>query len=243
MRKDQDAYGREIYDYWQGDRIAREIVERKDGFISLSSGPAEYFTEYKTWLPQTRRAVRFARGRVLDIGCGAGRHLLYLKQKGHDVVGIDNSPLAIKTCKERGLKNVHVRAVTQIGPDLGQFDTITMFCNNIGLLGSFKRGRWLLKKMHKLTSANGLIIGESLDPYGTDLKEHLEYQRFNRKRGRMSGQLRLRVRYKKYISEWFDYLILSQKELTEILKGTGWHISRTFGPPGSYYSCVMEKDK
>ena len=242
MRKDQDAYGREIYEYWKGDRTGREIVEREDGFISLASGPIEYFTEFKKWLPQTRKVIRYARGRVLDIGCGAGRHLLYMQKKGCDVVGIDNSPLAIKTCRERGLKNVHVLPVTKLGQKLGQFDTITMFCNNVGLLGSYKRGQWLLKRMHKLTSDTGRIIGESLNPYGTDLPEHLAYQRFNRKRGRMSGQLRLRVRYKRFKTEWFDYLILSPKELAELIRGTGWHIARTFGDPNGYYSCVLEKD-
>lgn len=242
MHDMKDAYGHEIYDYWKGDRTAREIVERDDGFISLSSGPAEYFTEFKSWPPHIRKAFRFVRGKILDIGCGAGRHLLHCASKGYDPVGIDNSPLAIKTCRERGLKNVHVRPVTQIGPDLGRFDTITMFGNNIGLFGSFKRARWLLKKMHKMTTVNGRIVGEGCDPYGTSLPEHLAYHRYNIKRGRMGGQLLIRIRHKKYVSDWFDYLFFAPHELIRTLDGTGWHLSRLIDSGGPPYGCVIEKD-
>lgn len=34
--------------------------------------------------------------RVLDLGCGAGRHLLYLSKKGFFVIGLDNSSEALK---------------------------------------------------------------------------------------------------------------------------------------------------
>jgi len=39
--------------------------------------------------------------RVLDLGCGAGRHLVYLAQKGFDAYGIDISREAIKKAKLR----------------------------------------------------------------------------------------------------------------------------------------------
>ncbi|MDP2650044.1 MAG: methyltransferase domain-containing protein, partial [bacterium] len=53
-------------------------------------------------------AMKFAGGRVLDIGCGGRRHSLYIQKKGFDVVGIDNSPLAIKISRLRGLKKAKV---------------------------------------------------------------------------------------------------------------------------------------
>jgi SAM-dependent methyltransferase len=36
------------------------------------------------------------KGAVLDVGCGTGEHVLLLKERGYDVMGIDGSPRAIK---------------------------------------------------------------------------------------------------------------------------------------------------
>jgi 2-polyprenyl-3-methyl-5-hydroxy-6-metoxy-1,4-benzoquinol methylase len=66
------------------------------------------------------------RGRVLDVGSGGGRWSLFLQKKGHDVLGIDISPLGVKICKERGLRNVIVKSISEVDSSLGKFDTILM---------------------------------------------------------------------------------------------------------------------
>ncbi|MBI4337381.1 MAG: class I SAM-dependent methyltransferase [Chloroflexi bacterium] len=40
-------------------------------------------------------------GSVLDVGCGTGENALYLAKQGHDVWGIDASPLAIQKAQEK----------------------------------------------------------------------------------------------------------------------------------------------
>ena len=87
-------------------------------------------------------------------------------------------------------------SVTQLGSDLGRFDTLLMLGKNFGLFGSFKRARRLLKRFYDMTSGKGRIIAETLDPYKTRDPFHLEYHKLNRESGRMSGQVRLRVRFK-----------------------------------------------
>src|SRR6185369_17479108 len=94
-----DAYGAQLWSYFKTGAPKSELIERDDGLMSAGEyGPALYFSEYKNWSPIEKEAIKCVRGRVLDIGCGGGRHSLYLQGKGLDVTGIDNSPLAIKVC-------------------------------------------------------------------------------------------------------------------------------------------------
>jgi SAM-dependent methyltransferase len=207
----------------------------------VSSGAKVYFSEYRDWPPHHKEAMKHVKGRVLDIGCGAGRHALYLQKKGFNVLGIDNSPLAIKVCKLRGLRRAKVMPITQVNFRPGSFDTVLMLGGNFGLFGSFKRARRLLKKFYRITSDDALIIAESNDPYKTDNPAHLEYQKINRRRGRMSGQLRIRIRFKKYIGDWFDYLIVSKEEMKKIIEGTGWKIKRVIDSMKGPYIAIIEK--
>ncbi|MEM5878986.1 MAG: methyltransferase domain-containing protein [Candidatus Aenigmatarchaeota archaeon] len=145
MKPEKDAYGQEIWAYFKG-KESFEIVERDDGYFDVSSGAKSYFSEYKNWPAHEKKVMKFVKGKVLDVGCGAGRHTIYLQKKGFDVVGIDNSPLAIKICRLRGLKKAKIMSITEVGkfkPNF--FDTRIMMGNNFGLFGSFKRAKFLLK--------------------------------------------------------------------------------------------------
>ncbi|MDH5483485.1 MAG: class I SAM-dependent methyltransferase [Candidatus Bathyarchaeota archaeon] len=241
LNPEEDAYGQEIWACYQG-REVFEIVERDDGYIDPSAlGPKIYFSKYEDWAPYHRRAMDFVKGKVLDVGCGAGRHSLYLQKKGFDVLGIDNSPLAIKVSKLRGLKKAKVMSIENIGYRPDSFDTIIMMGNNFGLFGSFKKAQELLKKFHKMTSKNALIIADTLDPYKTDNPDHLEYHKHNKKKGRMGGQVRIRIRFRRYVGRWFDYLMVSKEEMKELLKGTGWKVKEFIDSEGPPYIAIIEK--
>jgi hypothetical protein len=56
----------------------------------------------------------------------------------------------------------------------------------------------------------------------------------------MSGQLRVRIRYRTLASLWFDYLIVSPDEMAEIVDGTGWQIRRLVQDEGSSYVAVLD---
>lgn len=116
-----------------------------------------------------------------------------------------------------------------------------MLGNNFGLFGNFRRAKWLLRRFHAMTGPQARIIAESNDPYQTTEPFHHEYQAFNRQRGRMPGQLRIRVRYKKYVTPWFDYLLVSRAEMKEILAGAGWAVKRFLDSETSVYVAVIEK--
>ena len=241
MKPEKDAFGQAIWAYYQhGEGF--EIVERDDGYFDVTSGPKLYFSEFRDWPDHEKKAMKLVRGRVLDIGCGAGRHSIYLQRRRFDVIGIDISPLAIKTSKLRGLKNAMVMSIDEVDRfPPGFFDTVLMLGNNFGLFGSPKKAKVLLGKLYEITSSDARIIAESRDPYRTDNPAHLEYHEFNRKRGRMAGQLRIRVRFQKYVTDWFDYLIVSKEEMKSILEGTNWRVKGFLDSGGPTYIAIIQK--
>jgi SAM-dependent methyltransferase len=242
----QDAYGRMLLDALESGETITEIVERDDGFMMGSRlGTALYLAPFRRWPPHQRRAMRLARGRVLDIGSGGGRVALHLQERGHEVVAIDNSPLTVEACRRRGVLDARLLPIEHVDDSLGVFDTIVMFGNNLGLLGGAARGKRLLRRLHRISSPRARILGETLDPYATDDAAHLAYHKRNRRRGRMGGQIRIRVRYRAYATPWFDFLLLSQDELEELLEGTGWELRRTIQnePPPPLYVAVIEKQR
>ncbi len=200
-----------------------------------------YFSEYEDWNPVEKRAMELVKGRVLDIGCGAGRHSLYLQKRGFDVLGIDNSPLAIKVCKLRGLKRAKVIPIEDVDFEPNSFDTVIMMGNNFGLFGDFEKARRLLRRFRRMTSEDALIIADTRDPYDTENPAHLEYHRLNKEKGRMGGQIRIRIRFRKYVGRWFDYLMVSKEEMKEILKGTGWKVKEFIDSGGSEYVAALKK--
>jgi 2-polyprenyl-3-methyl-5-hydroxy-6-metoxy-1,4-benzoquinol methylase len=240
IRDHQDAYGLELDNYARG-LGNPEIVERDDGYVDASLGPAAYFSARSDWPLHQQEALKLARGRVLDIGCGAGRHALDLQEKGLDVVGIDISPLAVEVCQRRGLRDARALSITQVDSSLGIFDTILMLGNNFGLFASRERCRWLLRRFHRLTSPQGRIIAETIDPYRTTNPDHLDYHERNRQRGRMGGQVRIRIRTGRRKTPWFDYLFVSKAELETLVEGTGWHVARYFDSLSVNYIAILEK--
>lgn len=229
-----DAFGAMLLDVLAGRASGQEIVERDDGFIGIST--FDYLAPVRRWMAVERRGLRYARGRVLDVGCGAGRVALELQARGRDVVAIDPSPGAVEVSRRRGVRDVREMRLEDVDGSLGHFDTVLMYGNNFGLFGSPSKARRLLKVFRPLA---GRIVAGSNDIHRTDEPVHLAYQERNRRRGRMGGQIRIRVRYKDLAGPWFDYLFVSPDELAELLEGTAWRIERIVRGETSYFVAVL----
>ena len=241
-RPDQDAFGRVLLERLDGNDRARIVIERDDGFVDAEDAAA-YFDVFRKWFPVERQALRYVRGRVLDVGAGAGRVALELQRRGHDVVAIDISPFAIRVARRRGVRKTKVLAFADLDGSLGRFDSVVFFMNNFGLFASASQARRMLRRLHSLTADRGRIVLTSSDVRRTKNRDHRAYQQRNLDRGRMRGQIRLRLRFGLIATPWFDYLFVSPGELGTLVRGTGWRVHRVISrSENDYYAAVLEKD-
>jgi SAM-dependent methyltransferase len=241
LRPEQDAYGQMLRAALDGAEL-HEIVERDDGFITASIfGPKAYLAPFRRWPAHHRQGMRYVRGRVLDVGAGGGRVALHLQERGHDVVAVDVSPGAIEVCGHRGVRDARVVAIEDVDESLGSFDTIVMYGNNFGLFASRAKAKRLLRRFARLTSERGRIVAETRDVSRGHDPEHVRYRKRNVARGRLPGQIRIRVRYRDLATPWFDYLMVGTRELRDIVDGTGWTLERTIDSDDTYIA-VIDKE-
>ncbi len=221
-----DAFGAVLRRCWAAGGVpgvAFELVERDDGFLTAGDA-ARYFAAPEQWVGVERWACDQATGRVLDVGCGAGRHAVPLAAAGCEVVGLDRSPGAVAVTRSRGVRAVQ-GALLEAGAELGTFDTIVLLGNNLGLLGGPEQAPAVLGRLAGLARPGARLLGSGVDAYATDAAEHHAYHAWNRHRGRAGSQVRVRIRDRMLATEWFDYWFASLAELSAAVAGGPWRLA------------------
>jgi SAM-dependent methyltransferase len=228
-----DAFGQALMAFYQGD-VSTHSVERDDGYLEVAETGVYFDASDLKFGYDAQALSAIPKGsRVLDIGCGAGRHCLFLQDRGALPTGIDSSPLALEVCRLRGVQDVRQIAIEQMAEKLTgeKFDFITMLGHNFGLFGDFEKAKKLLGDLDVLTHSQAKIIATTRVPGLTSNPVHLAYHELNRKRGRPIGQLTLRTRFENLAGPWHDYLFVSPEELEVILSGTAWQVEKLIQSP------------
>ena len=241
LKPHQDAYGQMMLDYLR-DGSGYEIVEHDDGDFSIGAGPKLYFSEYESWRQTEQDAIDLARGRVLDVGCGAGRFMLWLRDRGHEVVGIDISPGAIEACRRRGIDDVHTLSMAQVSRRrLGLFDTVLLLGGNMALLGPKESARRNLVRLLRVTNPGGQLLGANRDWTRSEDPETRKKSATNVANGRFSGEHRSRIRYKKLATPFSTSSRMSPDELRELATETGWHVAEVLDRGEGIYVAVLKR--
>ena len=159
MNSKMDPMGRAIADYFKTQKASKLRVFSpmfEEDEIPLTT----LFRNYESMPEIERKALDLAKGRVLDVGAGAGCHSLVLQERGLDVTAIDISPLSVETMKERGVKKVFEQDFFTLK---GQYDTILMLMNGIGIMGTLERMSVFFKLLDRILAPRGQVLCDSSD--------------------------------------------------------------------------------
>lgn len=156
-----DPMGTALQEYMQKGKASRlrvlsSLFEEDELPVSLLFRQEQEMSELE------RMALNEARGRVLDVGAGAGCHSLALQKRGLEVTAIDISPLSVQVQHERGVQDA--RLMNLFDPSFaGTFDTVLLLMNGSGIVGKLENLPQFFDKMKQLLAEDGCIYMDSSD--------------------------------------------------------------------------------
>lgn len=155
----KDLFGNALLDYLNGNYT--EDIITSTNISDEDVLPLPYlFRNFKTMPKLEQKALKLAKGHVLDVGCGSGSHSLYLQKKGLKVKAIDVSKGAIEVAKQRGVLHAEEKDILE---ETETFDTILLLMNGTGIFQGLSKVSTYLSHLKSILKPNGQILIDSSD--------------------------------------------------------------------------------
>lgn len=216
MEISKDPMGSAIADYYKNGRADKLRVFSPD--FDEDEIPVDLLFRSFSEMPEIeKQALLMSEGKILDVGAGAGCHSLALQDMGKSVTAIDISPLSVETMKGRGVTNVIQQDFFTIS---GQYDTILMLMNGIGIVGSIDNLPSFFKHIDKILSPAGMLLLDSSDiSYVFEEEDGIIYLPAGEK---YYGELEYQMQYGNIKGESFPWLYIDFETLADIANANGF---------------------
>lgn len=213
MDKNKDIFGNAIKAFYEENDRTDIVVHSPDFEDDII--PVEYLFRNFLQMPEIeQKALSLCQGKILDVGCGAGSHSLYLQQeKNLQVKAIDTSEGAIEIARKRGIENATCEDFFKLKDET--FDTILMLMNGIGIVGELKNLNHFFKHSKSLLNEGGKIIIDSSDLiylFEGEIEENEVYY----------GELQFNISYKKQKADQFNWLYIDPNLLKKYAKANNF---------------------
>jgi len=155
----KDIFGKALLDYQSGN-YSEDILTWTNISDEDELPLAYLFRDYSEMPKLEQKALMLAKGNILDVGCGAGNHALWLQNKALNIKAIDNSEGAIEVSKKRGVINAELKPLLE---ETETFDTILLLMNGTGIFQELSQVSIYLKHLKSLLNPDGQILIDSSD--------------------------------------------------------------------------------
>ena len=211
-----DILGNALLDYQNGNYT--EDILTESSISEEDVMPLPYmFRSYDEMPKLEQKALQLAKGKTLDVGCGAGSHALFLQEeKQLDITAIDISAGAAKVTQLRGVNKVLCQNIYDI---TGTYDTILLLMNGIGICGKLSNMHHFLSHLKTIMNPGGQILVDSSDIiYMFDQEEDgsiwVDASNYY-------GEVTFNMSYKGNTSATFDWLYLDFNTLANACAANG----------------------
>lgn len=227
-----DVLGQAISDYFHQVRGGRLWVHIRSAAgvareFPREEMPVKYYFRSTDEMPELERtALQHCRGRILDIGAGAGSHSVALQQLGQDVTAVEISPLAADVIKARGVRHVRCQDFFTLTDD-DRYDTLLLLMNGIGLAGSLGGLDIFLRKARGFLRPGGILLFDSSDIsyLYPNLPSTPGYY----------GELLYQYKYRRQLSNLFPWLFIDPKTMKKFAAEAGWKMEILFEDKSDQY--------
>ncbi|MDX1602858.1 MAG: class I SAM-dependent methyltransferase [Salinimicrobium sediminis] len=234
-KNDPDIFGKAIKAFFEnGDD--EEITVHSPDFDDDVIPVPYLFRSYKEMPKLEQKALQLCRGKVLDVGCGAGSHALYLQEERNlEVKAIDTSSGAIEVCRKRGVtdaKNINFEDLSE-----EKFDTILLLMNGTGIVGKMRFLDNFFRQLKNLLTINGQVLIDSSDLIYLFEQDEDGGVWVDTSQG-YYGELTYRLSYKGETSKDFPWLYLDFDSLYLAAAKNGFECEKVF--EGDHYDYLAK---
>lgn len=236
MNQNDDILGRALLDYVNKENFSPLIISGEaleDDEMDVSY----YFRKFGKMPKLEQKALALCKGKVLDIGAGAGSHALYLQEQGIEVDAIDVSQGAVEVMKKRGVENCRLKSALELTSE--PYDTILLLMNGIGISGTLAKLPELLLHLFSLLKEDGQLIFDS-----TDLRYLYEEEDGSfvvDLNAAYYGEMTFNYSYKGNKSASFDWLYIDKELLNNLAIDMGLRMEVVFEEDDYHYLVRITK--
>lgn len=220
-----DILGTAISDYYFGRSPAKLWVYDTLG-PRVEMDVSVYFRDWSKMPEMEKIALQECGTKVLDIGAGAGSHALELQRRGKDVTALDISPLNVEVIKARGVRQAIAGDIFSFSK--GQYDTLLLLMNGIGLASNLDGLRKFLQHVKCLLLPGGQLIFDSSDVAYMYEDEPMPKDGYY-------GEITCRYGYKRLKTDWFSWLYIDFGTLRKTAAEEGWKSELLFEDDDDQY--------